>query len=58
MNTWYTTNQAAITSNALTTAAKVSSWAIIVDVKTKALALAGNTALSAYNAAIPRVTAD
>jgi hypothetical protein len=36
MNTWATTNAAAITAAGLTDQLKVSSWAIIVDVTTKA----------------------
>ena len=50
MNSWYSTNTSAITANSLTTELKVSSWALIVDVATKALT-ANATALSAYNQA-------
>lgn len=50
MNSWYSTNTSAITTAALTTELKVSSWALIVDVATKALT-ANATALSAYNQA-------
>ena len=56
MNTWYTTNQTAIAGQSLTDKLKVSSWAIIVDVKTKA-STAGATKESIYTNAIPKVTA-
>ena len=52
MNSWYSTNTSAITANSLTTELKVSSWALIVDVATKAAATTGTaTALSVYQPA-------
>jgi hypothetical protein len=62
MNTWATTNATAITAAGLTAELKVSSWAILVDVTTKASASAGATAttplaLTFYNEAIYRDSA-
>ena len=54
MNTWATTHATAITAAGLTSELKVSSWAILVDVTTKAGANAADTALSLYNQAIYR----
>jgi len=56
MNSWYSTNTSAITANSLTTELKVSSWALIVDVATKALT-ANATKESAYVQAIGKTTA-
>ena len=55
MNTWATTNATAISGQSLAAELKVSSWAIVVDVTTKAGSLA-STALSQYNQAIYRST--
>jgi hypothetical protein len=62
MNTWATTNATAITAAGLTAELKVSSWAILVDVTTKASASAGASAtipaaLTFYNEAIYRDSA-
>ena len=57
MNTWATTHATAITAAGLTAELKVSSWAILVDVTTKAGANANTTALSLYNQAIYRTAA-
>ncbi len=59
MNTWATTNATAITAALLTAELKVSSWAILVDVTTKASAAGSATATSPaaldfYNQAIYR----
>jgi len=57
MNTWATTHATAISGQGLTAELKVSSWAIVVDVTTKAGATANATALSLYNQAIHRTAA-
>ena len=54
MNTWATTHAAAITAAGLTDVLKVSSWAILVDVTTKAGANVGVLAKDLYNQAIAK----
>jgi len=59
MNTWATTNATAITAAGLTAELKVSSWAILVDVSTKASTTGNATAtspaaLAFYNQAIAK----
>jgi len=52
MNTWATTNATAITATGLTAELKVSSWAILVDVTTKASIFSNS--LSLYAQAIAK----
>ena len=52
MNTWATTNATAITAAGLTVELKVSSWAILVDVTTKASIFSNS--LSLYAQAIAK----
>jgi hypothetical protein len=54
MNTWATTNAAAITAAGLTDQLKVSSWAIIVDVTTKASTSANASKESFYNQVVAK----
>jgi hypothetical protein len=56
MNSWYSTHTSAITANSLTTELKVSSWALIVDVATKALAAGTASPALAYNQATNKDT--